>query len=216
MTDDIFEQISQGGGVEETAENRRIHEIADEPRRRCQLYETQFRGGKENVIARETEQLIAEQYAKEKGLWFPLTDISSLGAPGPSGNENDLYVSDDVVFKVNNLLNCGSVLRFLDRLTWHNELFYETRYSLFGHAGFEGRTVMPVVKQQLIKNARPATQIEIDTYMAAIGFESNGGHGRFENNKYEVWDLIPRNVLRDTDGDVYIVDAEVNRKGQKG
>ena len=76
MTDDIFEQISQGGGVEETAENRRIHEIADELRRRCQLYETQFRGGKENVIARETEQLIAEQYAKEKGLWLPFADIS--------------------------------------------------------------------------------------------------------------------------------------------
>ena len=90
-------------------------------------------------------------------LWLPLTDISSLGVPGPSGNENDLYVSDDVVFKVNNLLNCGSVLRFLDRLTWHNEPFCETRYSLFGHAGFEGRTVMPVVKQQLIKNARLLT-----------------------------------------------------------
>ena len=76
MTDDIFEQISQGGGVEETAENRRIHEIADELRRRCQLYETKFRGGKENVIAQETEQLITEQYAKEKGLWLPFADIS--------------------------------------------------------------------------------------------------------------------------------------------
>lgn len=53
MTDDIFEQISQRGGDEETAENRRIHEIADELRRRCQLYEAQFRGGKEDVISFE-------------------------------------------------------------------------------------------------------------------------------------------------------------------
>jgi hypothetical protein len=50
MTDDIFEQISQGGGDEETAENRRIHEVADKLRRRCQLYEAQSRGGIENVI----------------------------------------------------------------------------------------------------------------------------------------------------------------------
>lgn len=138
MTDDIFEQISQGGGDEETAENRRIHEVADELRRRCQLYEAQSRGGKENVIAFETEQRVTEQYAKDNGLWLPLANIPSLGVPGRSGNENDLYVSDDVVFKVNNLLNCGSVLRFLYRLLWHNELFYETRYSLFGFAGFEG------------------------------------------------------------------------------
>lgn len=89
----------KGGGVEETAENRRIHEVADELRRRCQLYEAQSRGGKENVIAFETEQRVTEQYAKDNGLWLPLANIPSLGVPGPSGNENDLYVSDDVVFR---------------------------------------------------------------------------------------------------------------------
>jgi len=215
MTDDFFEQISQGGSIEETAENRRIHEIADELRRRCQLYETQFRGGKENVIPFETEQRITEQYAKEKGLWLPFADISNLGVPGPSGNENGLYVSNDIVFKVNNLLNCGSVLHFLDRLMWHNDLFYDTAYTLFGFTGFENRTIMPVIQQRLIKNARPATQIEIDTYMAAVGFENVGAPGRFENSQYEVWDLLPRNVLKDAEGDIYIVDAEINRKRQK-
>ena len=215
MTDDIFEQISQGGGVEETAENRRIHEIADELRRRCQLYETQSRGSKENVIPFETEQRIAEQYAREKGLWLPFADISNLGVPGPSGNENDLYVSNDIVFKVNNLLNCGSVLHFLDRLMWHNDLFYDTAYTLLGFTGFENRTVMPIIQQRLIKNAHPATQIEIDTYMAAVGFENVGAPGRFENSQYEVWDLLPRNVLKDAEGDIYIVDAEINRKRLK-
>ena len=214
MTDDIFEQISQRGGDEETAENRRIHEIADELRRRCQLYEAQFRGGKEDVISFETEQRITEQYAKEHGLWLSFADISALGVPGPSGNENDLYVSENLVFKVNNLLNCGSILRFLDRVMWHNDLFYDTAYTLFGFTGFEGRTIMPVIQQRLIKNACPATQIEIDTYMAAIGFNNEGVRGRFENSLFEVWDLLPRNVLKDQEGDIYIVDAEINRKGQ--
>ena len=37
--------------------------------------------------------------SKDNGLWLPLANIPSLGVPGPSGNENDLYVSDDVVFR---------------------------------------------------------------------------------------------------------------------
>ena len=76
MTDDILNKFHEEAVLRKLRKNRRIHEIADELRRRCQLYETKFRGGKENVIARETEQLIAEQYAKEKGLWLPFADIS--------------------------------------------------------------------------------------------------------------------------------------------
>ena len=49
MNDDIFESVSQRGSGEETAENRRINEVADELRRRCQLYEAQFRDGQNNV-----------------------------------------------------------------------------------------------------------------------------------------------------------------------
>ena len=211
MTDDIFKQLSQRSSDEEATENRRIHEVSDELRRRCQLYDAQLRGSKEDVGLFEIERRITEEYAKEKGLWLSYADISHLGVPGPSGNENDLYVSNDIVFKVNNLLNCGSVFRFLDRITWHNILFYETAYTLLGFTGFEGRTIMPVIQQQLIKNAQPATQIEIDTYMAAIGFEKNSEVGHFSNGEYEAWDLLPRNVLVDSEGDIYVVDAEIKQ-----
>lgn len=50
MSDDLFESISQGGDFEETAENCRIHEIADELRRGCQLYEAELRSRKEDVM----------------------------------------------------------------------------------------------------------------------------------------------------------------------
>jgi hypothetical protein len=33
--------------------------------------------------------------------------------------------------------------------------------------------------------------------------------GRFTNGTYEVWDLVPRNVLVDEEGDIFVVDAEV-------
>jgi hypothetical protein len=49
----------------------------------------------------------------------------------------------------------------------------------------------------------------IDTYMAALGFEKTVQDGRFRNSQYEVWDIVPRNVLVDAEGDIFVVDAEI-------
>ena len=48
MDYDISQSVSQRGSGEETAENRRIHEVADELHRRCKLYEEESREGKAN------------------------------------------------------------------------------------------------------------------------------------------------------------------------
>ena len=212
MNDDLFESVSQGGSGEEIAENRRIHEIADELHRRCQLYEAQLRNGQDDVNRLEVEQRVAEQYAKENGMWLPMSNVFDLGVPGPSGNENDTYVSNDIIYKVNNLLNTGSILRLLNRVMWHNILFYDTAYTFYAFTGFDGRTIMPVLQQKLVKNAVPATTIDIETYMAAIGFTKQNDEGRYANNEFVVWDLVPRNVLRDKDGDIFIIDAEIAMK----
>ena len=100
MKDDILESVSQRGSGEETAENSRIHEVADELRRRCQLYEAQLRDGQNDVSRLEIEQRIAEQYAKENGIWIPMDNVFDLGIPGPSGNENDTDVAKDTIYKV--------------------------------------------------------------------------------------------------------------------
>ena len=70
---------------------------------------------------------------------------------------------------------------------------------------------MPVLEQERICEAQPATQVMIDTYMSAIGFIKADAEGRFTNGDYVVWDLVPRNVLIDADGDVYVVDAEIKK-----
>ena len=211
MNYDISESVSPRGRGEETPENRRIYEVADELHRRCQLYEAQLRDGKDNVSSFEIEQRIAEGFAKESGMWIPISKVFDLGVPGPSGNENDTYVSDDIIYKVNNLLNSGSISKLLEKIVMHNDIFYDTAYSLYAFTGFDGRTIMPVLQQRLVKNAQPATSIEIDTYMAALGFLKVNNEGRFSNGIYEVWDLVPRNVLKDNTGDVYIIDAEIKR-----
>ena len=211
MAYDISQSISQGSSGAETQENRRILEVATELSRRCKLYEAQLRDGKKHVSPLDIEQRAAELYAKENGMWLPMSDVFDLGTPGPSGNENDTYVSNDIIYKVNNLLNSGSILRLLEKVALHNILFYDTAYSIHAFTGFDGRTVMPVLRQRLVKNATPATSIEIDTYMAALGFNKKAS-GRFENAQYKAWDLVPRNVLKDAEGDIFIIDAEIKIK----
>lgn len=209
MNHDFSQSVSQGSNGAQEAEDNRIAAIADELRRRCKLYEAQLRTGENHVSHQQVETLVTEHYAKETKLWIPFSDVHRLGVPGPSGNENDTYVSNDIIYKVNNLFNCGSIINLLKRTGLHNSIFCETAYSLFGFTGFENRTIMPILKQQLIKDARPATQIMIDTYMAALGFEKKDKVGHFFNDTYEVWDILPRNVLVDQEGDIYVVDAEI-------
>ena len=212
MNDDLFQSVPQGSIGAQDAENRRIEAIADELRRRCELYEAQRGDSQSHVTPFEVEQRVAELFAKENGLWIPMDQVFDLGTPGPSGNENDTYVSNDVIFKVNNLLNSGSILRLFDKVRMHNEIFPDTFYQLHAFTGFDGRSIMPILRQDLVKDAEPTPQIAIDTYMAALGFNREDIVGRYSNADYIVWDLIPRNVLRDHDGDIFVVYAEIKRK----
>ena len=209
MSHDISQPVPQGGNGAQDAENSRIAAIADELERLCAIHEAQLRDSQADVSHFEVEQRAAEQMAKAGGYWIPMMDIFDLGVPGPSGNENDTYVADNIIYKVNNLLNSGSIAALLKKILLHNLLFPDTAYSFYGFAGFDSRTVQPVITQPRIADAHPATQIMIDTYMAALGFEKTTQEGRFSNEAYEVWDLVPRNVLVDEDGDIFVVDAEI-------
>jgi hypothetical protein len=211
MDDDISQSVSQGGYGAYDEENRRIQEISNELQRLCRLYETEPRDGKGYGSRFEIEQRVAEQYARTTGLWIPMDSIFELGIPGPSGNENDTYVAEDTIYKVNNLLNSGGICKLFDKILLHNLIFPNTAYRIHGFTGYDGRTIMPVLEQERICEAQPATQVMIDTYMAAIGFIKDKTDGRFTNGDYVVWDLVPRNVLIDADGDMYVVDAEIKK-----
>ena len=212
MKDDIFESVSQGGDGTYDEKNRRIQEVSIDLQRLCRLHEEESGNGKTNGSSFEIEQRVAEQYAKSTNIWIPMDNVFDLGVPGPSGNENDTYVAKNTIYKVNNLLNSGSICKLLDKILLHNLIFPNTAYSLYGFTGYDGRTIMPIIEQDRICEAQPATQIMIDTYMSALGFEKVGDTGRFSNNKYIVWDVVPRNVLVDKDGDIFIIDAEISQK----
>ena len=211
MNYDISESVSQRGDGAYDEENRRIQEVSNELQRLCQLHEEESGDGQRNGTRFEIEQRVAEQYAKEHGIWIPMDNVFDLGTPGPSGNENDTYVAKDTIYKVNNLLNSGGICKLLDKILLHNLIFPNTAYKIHGFTGYDGRTIMPVLEQERICESKPATQIMIDTYMAALGFERDGETGRFKNESYRVWDVAPRNVLVDKDGDMYVIDAEIAR-----
>ena len=213
MNHDISQPVPQGSDGAQDAENSRIAAIADQLERLCAIHEAQRGDSLKDVSRFETEQRVAEQMAKSQSYWIPMMDIFDLGVPGPSGNENDTYVGEKVIYKVNNLLNSGSIIGFLHKIMMHNTLFPDTAYSFYGFAGFDGRTTQPVIVQPRIANAHPATKIQIDTYLAAIGFEKTTQEGRFRNSQYEVWDVVPRNVLVDDEGDIFVVDAEIKHIG---
>ena len=211
MDYDIFQSVPQGSDGAQEAENSRIAAITDELQRLCTIHEAQSGTGQANATPLEVELRAAEQIAKAQGFWMPLSEVFSLGVPGPSGNENDTFVAEKVVYKVNNLFNSGSIISFLRKILMHNIIFPDTAYSFHAFAGFEGRNVQPVMAQPRVANAQPATQIMIETYMAALGFEKRTEEGRFSNGTYEVWDLVPRNVLVDNEGDIFVVDAEIRQ-----
>lgn len=195
MSDDISQSVSQGGYGAYDEENRRIQEISNELQRLCRLYETEPRDGKGYGSRFEIEQRVAEQYAKSCSVWIPMDNIFDLGTPGPSGNENDTYVAKETIYKVNNLLNSGGICKLLDKILLHNLIFPNTAYRFYGFTGYDGRSVMPVLEQDRICEAQPATQIMIDTYMSAIGFTKEDVEGRFTNGDYVVWDLVPKGRL---------------------
>lgn len=135
--------------------------------------------------------------------------------PG-GGNENTLAYDEKngVVYKSNNLFNSQqSISKFLEGIENHNKLFPENKYELVGFTGhnIDGKPyVEPIVKQDYIPDATQATQKEIDAHMESMGMEKVNDH-TFKNDEYTVSDLRPRNVLKDKDGNIHVVDDIVTK-----
>ena len=195
-------------------ENTLLVQVANDIRRateRCKDDETESISCRDYVMElNEREKRAAESWAKEHETWMELTDIFSLGMPGPSGSESDTYLSTDgYIYKTNNMLHCGdSIIKTISKFIMYNNVFPDSAYSFVGFTGFVGRSVYPIVRQPFIHNSVPATRIEIDYFMAALGFERLGD-GRYTNRKYMLKDILPKNVLKDEYGDFFAIDAEI-------
>ena len=150
--------------------------------------------------------------AEKEGLW--IDNSSDLGEPFSSGHENNNYLNNDEkqVYKVNNLANSNTISELFKSMETHNEMFPETPYEFVGFTGDKNRltSIQPIFKQKLIDESIKAEQSEIDSFMADSGFK-NTTTGAYVNGEYLVFDLFPRNVLKDKNGVIYVIDVEFKK-----
>ncbi len=203
VEDEMPERISQASDGADSDKAEDVLQSADQLRRGIEEASRDARGG-EKEINRAIETL-----AKDLGLWIPFEDLSSLGRPFIGGNENTNYLDKNgTIYKVNNLMNSGTIVDLFKRIDFHNVIFPNTRYEFVGVSGFgNGGSIYPIYKQSFVRNAEFATPEEIDFYMRALGFEKTSKEAEYSNGEYIISDLRPRNVLRDADGDIYVIDA---------
>lgn len=193
------------------AGNKLLDFFRDEFYRRCSLRYAQLQGSRSNeeqIEIQEIEFRIAEDFAIENNILFKHSDLYSMWKIGPAGDENETFYDGKYVFKMNNLWHCQTISNFIKKITFHNSVFPETSYSLFGFCGEHNRSIYPIIKQTLIQNASPATQEEIDNHMLSLGYKKEG-EGKFSIDHICVWDLFPKNVLRTTRGNIFVIDAEI-------
>ena len=207
----ISESIPQRKYGTQASQDRRMEEAASGLRNRIEASTRDAQKNSGTLSKRqqqEIEQRSAESYAKETGQWIPISDIFTW-QPMPSGNENDVYLNtnDGHVYKVNNLINSKGIIPLFDRLILHNQTFPESKYEFVGFTGFDKGNIFPVFRQQYVNNATFATPQEIGEYMQSLGFKQTGD-AKYSNGDITISDLRPRNVLKDSDGDLYVVDAE--------
>lgn len=207
----ISESIPQRKYRTQASQDRRMEEAASGLRNRIEASTRDAQKNSGTLSKRqqqEIEQRSAESYAKETGQWIPISDTFTW-QPMPSGNENDVYLNtnDGHVYKVNNLINSKGILPLFDRLILHNQTFPESKYEFVGFTGFDNGNIFPVFRQQYVNNATFATPQEIGEYMQSLGFKQTGD-AKYSNGDITISDLRPRNVLKDSDGDLYVVDAE--------
>lgn len=215
--DEILQSIPQRERGTEAQKDRRMEEAALRLQDRIEeaARDAQAAGRTLSRAERkEIEARAAEEYAKENGLWIPMEETFSWN-PMPSGNENDVYLntSDGYVYKVNNLMNSKGILPLFDRIKLHNQIFPSSRYEFVGFTGFDGRSIYPIFRQAYVHESTNATPEEIEEYMNTLGFSKINEH-KYTNGDITISDLRPRNVLKDTDGDLYVVDAEFQQEGR--
>lgn len=124
------------------------------------------------------------------------------------GQENDVYLSANRVFKRNNLSFHLSYVDFFDRLVLHNQLFPGAPLRF---EGFVGRRdgLWPVMSQPAVRARRGATRTEVEAFMQRLGFK------RIRHDDYRhpegilVEDLHDENVFIDEDGEMAVIDPVI-------
>ena len=124
------------------------------------------------------------------------------------GQENDVYLTANRVFKRNNLSFHLSYADFFDRLALHNQLFPGAPLRFEGFVG-DCKELWPVMSQPAVRARRGATRVEVEAFMRRLGFKRVRHDDYRHPESILVEDLHDENVFIDEDGEMAVIDPVI-------
>ena len=104
---------------------------------------------------------------------------------------------------------------FFERISIHNQLFPDCAYKFIGFSENQDGKICAVLCQPFILAQREATQQEIDEELVRLGFHKELD-GYFTNDKYDIFDAVPNNVLMGDDNHLYFIDTIIFKSDTGG
>lgn len=166
------------------------------------------------AIETRKEELL-EGWAKATGNWHEsIADFTGNTAPIKSGTDSDVYLSDDggsVIKASKGKFDNRKFPSDIDQVNLFNAVFPHSAYRILGYGRLNGKFVR-FIEQQFVdfSTSQPLTTEERVEYMRRLGFEPrNEEKTVFSNGEIVVSDLQKSNIVKDTEGNIRVIDADV-------
>lgn len=166
------------------------------------------------AIETRKEELL-EGWAKATGNWHEsIADFTGNTAPIKSGTDSDVYLSDDggsVIKASKGKFDNRKFPSDIDQVNLFNAVFPHSAYRILGYGRLNGKFVR-FIEQQFVdfSTSQPLTTEEREEYMRRLGFEPrNEEKTVFSNGEIVVSDLQKSNIVKDTEGNIRVIDADV-------
>ena len=172
------------------------------------------RAERERAIEEKKKELL-KKWAIATGNWHTdIADFTDQREPIGSGTDSDVYLSKDgkSVIKVSKGKPYGKRFRpDVDNVALFNTVFPGSRYTIEGYGEIDGKFVR-FLKQPFVdfSDSTPLTEGERVAYMEKLGFKPiNKENTAFSNGEIVASDLQKSNVVRDRNGNVRVIDADM-------
>ena len=172
------------------------------------------RAERERAIEEKKKELL-KKWAIATGNWHTdIADFTDQREPIGSGTDSDVYLGKDgkSVIKVSKGKPYGKRFRpDVDNVALFNTVFPGSRYTIEGYGEIDGKFVR-FLKQPFVdfSDSTPLTEGERVAYMEKLGFKPiNKENTAFSNGEIVASDLQKSNVVRDRNGNVRVIDADM-------
>ena len=169
--------------------------------------------GRRKIEAKKEELL--EGWAKATGNWHEsIADFTENTTPFKSGTDSDVYLSNDgktVIKASKGKFDNKKYPSDIDQVALFNYVFPHSAYRILGYGRLNGHFVK-FLEQNFVdfSTSTPLTTEERVEYMHRLGFVPRNEEKTVFSNRYMlVSDLQKANVVRDIDGNIRVLDADV-------